>query len=99
MEVEVGEDVAAAVGARFQKVHVGMGGVVATHASEVAVGAQDGVGVLEVECSHEFGPCKGVEQAAEKQFASAVAVGQVLVEHEQIVAEVEIGLAGILGWE
>ena len=79
MEVIGGEDVDAAAGDGFEKVDVGMVGVVAAHAGKVAMGAEDGGSKFEFECDDVFGPRDGVEQASDEEFRPTHAVGQILV--------------------
>ena len=62
-EVVGGEDVAAGVGAEVQEVGGGVGGVFLAEAAEVAVGAEDGAGVGDVEGDGELGDGDGVEEA------------------------------------
>ena len=57
-----------------------MDGVAAAHTAEIAVGFQDGVGVVEIESRHEFQPGEGVEQTAAHQCGAQVAQGEVLVD-------------------
>ena len=63
------------------------------------MGAQDGVGVGEIHCEHEFHPSYGVEQTAAQQGGAQVAQGEVLVEQQQVVAEVQIGFTRVGGGE
>ena len=89
-EVEVGDDVAAGVGAGVEKVDVGMGSVVAGHFAEVAVGAENSGSVFDVEAKNEFRPGDCVEEASAEKFARACRVGKLLVEEKEVVAEIEI---------
>ena len=62
-EVVGGEDVVAGVGAEVQEVGGRVGGVFPAEAAEVAVGAEDGAGVGDVEGDGELGEGDGVEVA------------------------------------
>ena len=69
--------------------------VVLFHFAEVAVGLEDGIGVFEVERQHEHSPCERVIKSADEQAPCAHAVGKILVEQKQIVAEIKVCLPGI----
>ena len=60
-EVVGGEDVAAGVGAEVQEVGGRVGGVILAEAAEVAVGAEDGAGVGDVEGDGELGEDNVIE--------------------------------------
>ncbi len=85
------------IGAAFQQIDFGRcrGGVLGNHAAVVAVGAQDCRRVFEIKCHDKLAPCHGVEQPPLYQAPFAVAGREILVEHEQVVAEIKVGLARV----
>ncbi len=95
VEVVVDDDVAVALGELAQEVAGGVLGVVAPHLAVVDVGLDDGLGITAMQFGkgHEDG--QGVVQAPDEEHALALAGRQVLVEQQQVVAEVEVGLAGV----
>lgn len=91
-EIVVDED----VGALADEVDSGAGGGgLRGHGAEVAVSFDYGACVFEVEGCDALGPGNGVEEPAAQQGASAVGVGQVFVEQQEVIAEVEICFAGV----
>ena len=89
-EIVVENDVASAVGASAEEIGGGVGVVIATHTAEVAVGAEHSSGVFEVESEGEFRPSDCVVESAAQEGCTTVGYGEVFVEEEEIVAEVEI---------
>ena len=57
-----------------------------------------GFGIVNLPLKEERKSCQMVEEKAAPHDAVQLLVGQVLVEHQQVVAEVEEGLAGVLAF-
>ena len=86
-----------AAGIGSDQVLVGMACIEAPHPAEVAMCPDYCRGTLEVAAGNHLRPCQRVEEPAAKQKPATDAVGQILVHHQQIVAEVQIHLPGISG--
>ena len=95
VEVVGGEDVDVAVGTGSEEVDFGVCGVGFFHVCEVAVGFENGSGKLEFQGGDIFSPRHGVEQSAPYQFRPSDSIGKILIEHQQVVAKIEIGLARV----
>ena len=72
------------------------GGVRRAQAAELAAGTDDGQGVLRVTRQEEVKRREIVQHAPQTHHAGQLTVGQVLVDHQQVVAEVEERLVGAL---
>ena len=99
-EVVVDDYVAAGAGVLSQQVAGdggGIGVVVLPHRAEVVVCLKHGACIGKVELCQKHKECQSVVEAAHEKRARAVAAWQILVEQQQIVAEVEIRLARIPG--
>ena len=69
--------------------------VVAAHLSEIAVSAPNGPCVAEMPGKCEFQPRHAVEHHAFEEMTAGGGHRQILVHHQQIVAEVKICLARV----
>lgn len=72
-----------------------MTGVGALHFSEVAVCTHYSSSIGKVERKEIFGKSGSIEQATYKQHTHTVGIGHIFMQHQQIVAEIEIGLPRI----
>ena len=75
------------------------GSELALQLAELATGTEDGLGAAPLSLHEEHGGGYIVEQATHEEYATQVALGEVLIEHQQVVAEVEEGLARMPGIE
>ena len=89
------DDVDALLGQLSQQVDRGLGSVAGAQAAEVAVGTDNRPSIAEVEFGYCHAKGKRIHHAPDKQQPLALATGQVLVQQQQVVAEVEISLAGV----
>ena len=89
-----GEDVRTP-GSGVKQIGGGVRCVVAAHGGEIAVCFPYCACVFEVERGHEFTPGQGVEQPALDEGSLSAAVRQVFMQHQQIVAEIEVGFPWI----
>ena len=67
------------------------------HPAEVAARAEHGEEVLGLSLEEEDEGGDDVEHAPGEEHAPQLGVGEVLIEHEEVVAEVEVRLAGAAG--
>ena len=95
MQEVLAEDISARFGALRENVAVRVGGIVPAHAGEIAVGPEYGRGVGEIEGRQGFRPGYGVQEPSPEEGFAACAVREVLVHHQEVVAEIEVCLPGI----
>ena len=65
------------------------------HLGEVPVCPEHRRGIAELQCQHKLQPGYGVQQPAFQQFATARGIRQILMQEQQIITEVKIGLARV----
>ena len=71
--------------------------IVLAHGAEVAMRLKHCLGIGEIELRHKHREGERVVKPPDEQLAAPLPQWQVLVEQQQVVAEIEIGLAGIAG--
>ena len=99
VEVVFEDDVAVALGVGFQQIAGGWLGVLLAHGAEVVVRANNRLGIAEVEAGKALEECERVVEAANEQRFLSVFCWQILVQKEQIVAEIEVGFAWVALWK
>ena len=95
MQVVGSHDVDTLFGQLLQEVDCGLRGVLGPFLAEFTMGTDNRPRVTEMEFSKSHAEGQRIHQAAHQQQALALVVRQVLVQQQQVVAEVEKGLPGV----
>ena len=90
-----GDDVDAFLGQLLQEVDRGLSGVVRPHLPEIAVGTDDSPCVSKVELGQRHAKGHRIHQPAHEQQPLPFLTRQVLVQQQEVVAEVQIGFARV----
>ena len=84
------------IGASDEEVgRVGGGGKIVFYACEAAVCPENSSGIGPVECGDVFSPSDGVEESPAQECGFSGRVGQILMEHQEVVPKIEECLAGV----